>query len=335
MPISPHDVSVVVQGPVMGKRDDPPALRLTAACLESVRKHLPGAEVILSTWRGTDTAGLDCDQVVLSDDPGPLTYAAGTQHANLNRMIVSTRNGLAVAGRRYALKTRTDIAFTGPQILRWGAKYPSDRTGPRVFTSRIVVPTAFSVCPRRGIEPRLYTLNDWLHFGEREDVASLWACPLARERPPGGPPEGFPTPPGELDLTRFNNEQYLWMHRLANSPARVTLARPDEVTAPALRLFEEFVATNLVLVSPRELGIRHLKYRQWPTPSLSSYTHGEWRELYRANCDPNHFCPVDFESMVRTVAATCYRLSGGWLRGVASAVFRLVAARRQRPSSRP
>jgi hypothetical protein len=77
--ISDKDISVVVQGPIH-KQDN-----LTKRVLESVRTHLPNAELILSTWKGSDVDGLDCDVLLLNDDPGAINGY------NVNRQIVSTR----------------------------------------------------------------------------------------------------------------------------------------------------------------------------------------------------------------------------------------------------
>src|SRR4051812_3848818 len=49
--VSPEDISVVVQGPIVGRDHWPPSKRLTERCLASIRHQLPGAEIILSTWR--------------------------------------------------------------------------------------------------------------------------------------------------------------------------------------------------------------------------------------------------------------------------------------------
>ncbi len=51
--IEPYEISVVVQGPIVGKPEDPYEKRLTYRCLESVHKYLPGAEVIVATWKGS------------------------------------------------------------------------------------------------------------------------------------------------------------------------------------------------------------------------------------------------------------------------------------------
>ena len=56
------DITVVVQGAVDREK--------TPICLQSIRRMLPGAFIILSTWEGTDVDGLEYDDVVLSEDPG-------------------------------------------------------------------------------------------------------------------------------------------------------------------------------------------------------------------------------------------------------------------------
>src|SRR6266851_1380389 len=67
-----RDLSVVVQGPVVGGRRDPEERQLTRRCLASIRSCLPDAQIILSTWRGSDLAGLPFDVLVENDDPGPI-----------------------------------------------------------------------------------------------------------------------------------------------------------------------------------------------------------------------------------------------------------------------
>ena len=47
MIISSEEISVVVQGPLDKE--------LTFECLSSIRKWLPGSEIILSSWQNSDT----------------------------------------------------------------------------------------------------------------------------------------------------------------------------------------------------------------------------------------------------------------------------------------
>jgi hypothetical protein len=96
------DISVVVQGPVIGKNANKKTERHTELCLESIRKYLPGAYIILSTWKGSDFSGLDYDSVVENDDPGG--NIMGDFSKNCFRQIVSSLNGLKTVKTKYALK---------------------------------------------------------------------------------------------------------------------------------------------------------------------------------------------------------------------------------------
>ena len=51
--IKSEEISVIVQGPIHKKR--------TKKTLQSIRTNLPNAEIILSTWEGSDVKGLDFD----------------------------------------------------------------------------------------------------------------------------------------------------------------------------------------------------------------------------------------------------------------------------------
>ena len=108
------EITVIVQGPVVGGGDAPPDDRLTYWCLESIRRHLPGARIVLSTWEGSDTDGLDCDDIVFNTDPGgvPLFLSARAKVLNnVNRQIVTTKAGMNLCSSNYALKMRSDMAL--------------------------------------------------------------------------------------------------------------------------------------------------------------------------------------------------------------------------------
>ena len=59
--INSNEISVIVQGAI-DKTETP-------KCLKSIRKYLPDAEIILSTWEGSDLNGLDYDVLVINQLP--------------------------------------------------------------------------------------------------------------------------------------------------------------------------------------------------------------------------------------------------------------------------
>ena len=57
-----EEITAVVQGPVEEV--------YTRLVIESIRRYLPGARIVLSTWKDANIAGLDIDELVINEDPG-------------------------------------------------------------------------------------------------------------------------------------------------------------------------------------------------------------------------------------------------------------------------
>src|SRR4051812_39016207 len=106
----PSEITVVVQGPVLGKPADPVVEQLTRRCLLSVRRELPQAKIILSTWEGANVTGLSYDALVLSKDPGSVwAMVEGVLVPNnVNRQVLSSLAGVRAADTAYVLKLRSD-----------------------------------------------------------------------------------------------------------------------------------------------------------------------------------------------------------------------------------
>ena len=114
--INTEDISVVVQGAVDKEN--------TPLCLKSIRKYLPGSEIILSTWKGTNIESLDYDKVMLNSDPGG--YKDRYVHTFTNntlRQLVSTKNGLRRATRKYIIKMRSDLILRSNSFLTYFEKF--------------------------------------------------------------------------------------------------------------------------------------------------------------------------------------------------------------------
>lgn len=163
-------ISVVVQGPIHTPR--------TKRVLEAIRRLLPKAQLILSTWEGSDTEGLDYDVCVYSKDPGasPLNHQT-EEWNNINRQIISTQRGIERAERPYLLKMRTDLELLSVNFLR----YFEQHTGKaEVFRERVLILDHKTRNCR--VIPVPFHPSDWLMFGRREDVSAYYAAPLMPER---------------------------------------------------------------------------------------------------------------------------------------------------------
>lgn len=169
--IASTDITVVIQG--LLHRDHKEG-DLAARCITSLRRHLPQAEIIISTWRHQSTDGLDSDKIIYSEEPQGLTDINGNTN-NVFRQVVSTKNGIEAASRPYILKFRADHFLNNDNIAI--VRDYSDT----VFTKKIfkqpITFTNFFV--RNPVHlPMLFHISDLVQFGRREDMLDLWSTPF-------------------------------------------------------------------------------------------------------------------------------------------------------------
>lgn len=290
------DVSVVVQGAVAGRPDDAAEHRWTQRCIHSVRNVLPQAEVVLSTWRGSDVRGLAVDRIVVNDDPGP-TPSRDVTHVvnNINRQVVTTRAGLEQVARPLALKLRTDMELQHDGFLDLLHGWPARSDAVRVLRDRVVAPTFYSFNPRRTYARFPYMVSDWCHFGRRDDLLDLWSAPHWDT--------SF-----EWLLGRgiVASEQWIWMSLLNRHDEGASFARRDVVEHSELS-----IANNTVLVEPGDFGVHMLKFTPHLGHQVGVYTHGEWLRLYTRHCLGRELAGWDRQALLRAVVDRV------WVRGLA------------------
>lgn len=197
--ITSKDISVVVQGAIIEKE--------TEKCLKSIRKFLPDAEIILSTWEGSDVTGLTYDKLVLSKDPGgadlkPLT----TKLYNTNRQIISTKNGLDKATRPFALKLRTDSGIKNLNFIK-AFEFASQKIVSReikycVFKERVVIDSYYTRDPELSYQGYHFHPSDMWYFGLCEDLKALFDIPLQTE---------YIINVNSTPKIRLSPEQYIWI----------------------------------------------------------------------------------------------------------------------------
>ena len=274
----------------MGGPDAPPEQRLTLRCLESVRRHLPGAEVVFSTWPDADVTGLPVDQLVRSEDPGAQPYThSSMQPPTLwpgNRVIVSSVAGLRAATRPYAMKMRSDLLLTDARFLGLWGRYPRRAAEWRATRERVLSPSFFAAHPH-STRRYPFHVSDWWMFGRHDDLLDIWDVPLAGPELPRWY-ETRPQPPNEAEprlLCRYYVEQWFWVNFLWKHGA-VPFAHKTDCNPEAVRISELSFANNLQLHHLVDLGLEFLKskipYKVWG----DIYTHGDWERLYRRYCNP-------------------------------------------------
>jgi hypothetical protein len=297
--IRPSDISVVVQGAV-----DP---KLTPKCLNSLRRHLPGAEVILSSWEGTDVSGLDFDLLVLNKDPGAIKYNE-THLNNLNRQLLSTKMGLEKASRPYALKLRSDMALTGSGFLRTFDAWPARDERYALFSHRLTACLIFSTkneCDRRGnVLWRPFHVSDWWHFGRTEDVKAMFSAAPVKEpdfsRYFGAGPKPIGKPVIFPDETwRMSPEQYFLSELVRKKFPALRFFDMFDYDEATIELSERIIINNFLILDEPESGITMLKssyrnsIRSLPCGACRQglYTKAVWLMEYKKHCDPSFRVP--------------------------------------------
>lgn len=257
------DLSVVIQGPVHRSADGSSGPCLTERVIQSVRKHYPGCEIILSSWKGSVGEDLGADVVIENEDPGAVPFNAECPELrqslnNINRQIVSTRAGLARASRRYAMKLRTDTLINSAlDIEGLLDRIPPGRSA--VFSKRIGILNLYTRHPER--RPILFFLSDLFHVGLLEDVRTLWDIEVvdepafSRTIDPRRRPWINVLTPG-LFLFRVAAEQYLGECLCRRLDGSLRLRHYSEGSKRLLYLWLSALASNFVILRPEEAGLQ-------------------------------------------------------------------------------
>jgi len=309
--ISSKDISFVVQGAI-----DRSA---TPQCLASIRKWHPEAEIVLSTWESADVSGLDYDVLVTSTDPGAYNVMLPTGikvMGNGNRQIVSTRNGLLKASRKYAVKLRNDIVLLGDKWMEMWDRFPQRSPEWRMFQERIITGNWYARNPVREVRKPFHP-SDWFMFGLREDLLLLWDIELEPEPESAWWFRSRPLPKKAWDLNdtrRYFAEQYLWKTLMLKF-GDLRFDHYMDASPENIRLTELTFANNLIILETHQFPFVMLKY---PNPKwawqFACYSHREWVRLYREYCcgekvgaavnrllDPLHFVQGCYAAVPKSV----------------------------------
>ncbi|WLH90423.1 WavE lipopolysaccharide synthesis family protein [Pseudomonas sp. FP453] len=162
MSIDASRLTVILQGRL---KDGP--VDIAARAIESVRQHLPGAQIILSTTDDCTAVSFDGVQCVADASAVHFADASGNIN-NVNKLISTVANGLALATREYSLKLRTDHVLCSNALLAlMGDEQPASLLGARIGVSNLFLRNPIKLC-------YLFHLSDTLQFGRTDDLRRLW-----------------------------------------------------------------------------------------------------------------------------------------------------------------
>jgi hypothetical protein len=277
------DISVVIQGKVLGQPNEPFEKQQTQQCINSVRQFMPDAEVIISTWQGSDIAHLTgYDKAIFNSDPGAVAYFDHNPNFlnNNNRQITSTYNGLLAATRRYAIKMRGDSVITSTAFLNYIQPYPRGNKF-RFFKQRVLIPTKYTRNPRRIAT--LIHPSDIFQLGLTEDLRNLWDIPL---QPEPQTTRAYPVEKKILNNAlkggyyrmKFGAEQYIWYAFCKKMGLEMELKHYSHIPSAHILNSEMSMINNFIIAEAKDFGVA-LPERMYWVIDEDLYTHEEWLKL--------------------------------------------------------
>lgn len=277
MTIQSKDITVVVQGPidwsVTSKYSRPTTIVLT----RFLRRLLPDAKIIVSTWANQPVEGLTFDEVVFNEDPGAQGEWPSFTSNNINRQIVSTCGGLARVKTQYCLKVRTDIIIENISFIEAFETLAPLGGEKDLFDFPIVANNLTSrntteILNRIADHPILFHPSDHVHFGLSKDLKALWNVALQTDE------DAFyfmdRTQPNRWrahELSRLAPEQHLLTHALGKR-LKGGLKTYGQISDELLSLSDYYMNSHFYFMPDRAF----MHFEKYHSPHHQSF---EWMRL--------------------------------------------------------
>ena len=301
---------------------------VTSQAIKLLRQLFPKSRIILSTWKDSDTKGIEYDTLIENEDPGAKVFNVpenavknndgsvsfsikGREYRNypkpnnVNRIIKTLQSALDAADTKYTLRLRTDIVLRSKNFLKYWDKFPKYNGRYKIFEHRIINDSSFAQFAhvmKDGIQLLPFHMSDWIHFGLTNDIKLLYSCPLQdlensaqywykRERKQYEPflDAGWQYPP----------ETYVLYSLVKHKFPDVAFKDSDDYNRENMSVSNRVMADNFIFVDQDDFKFEIEKYpnlKMWSSEIYDGFiTHREWQNLYKTYCDKSYnFSDIDF-----------------------------------------
>lgn len=255
--INSEDISVIVQGAVEKE---------TEKCLKSVRKNLPDAEIVLSTWKDCNMSNLDFDKLVQSDDPGNLGWhfygGNNIVPVNYNRQLVSTKSGIEQASRKFVLKLRSDFFLENTDSLSFYEKYSERDSKLSFFKNKVLIPSVYTRMFFSGSAyPCPFCFSDFLFFGLKEDIFDYFNSNQLQKEEMCNWNFKYPDrKPDRLEMGRYMPEQFLAVNWAKRHNLEFEFYDCSDWSFDILELSNKVLFNNFIVFDASKHGIKTNKH---------------------------------------------------------------------------
>ncbi|PAW36003.1 hypothetical protein CIL06_09960 [Pantoea vagans] len=291
--ISQSEVSIIIQGGILNSSrelDNDFIFNLNLTL-----DNFPKAEIIVSTWKADDVIEDNLRisypgiKFLFNEDVGSISKNVDGVNvvSNVNRMLVSSLNGLRCASKKYSIKMRTDSYLYNDNILTClsdyflGNKFLSVEDIRRqneytVFSRHLINCNLFARNPYSQL-PFLYHPGDIMVAGLTEDVLSFFDIPLADE-------SIFQHCKSMMNACymRFVPEQYVWVKNLERSIKGFEFSGNFSRNAAEVERSEKIYVNNFLPLDSARLGFVWRKHKEvyFNKGWSSLYQPFDWVDLY-------------------------------------------------------
>ncbi|RAX12737.1 WavE lipopolysaccharide synthesis family protein [Photorhabdus bodei] len=258
-----------------------------------VRRLFPHSRLILSTWEVDDflrntiekiSRYFDID-ILFNTDPGAITtYFNGIKYSsNINRMLVSTYQGILHSDNEYIVKLRTDSYFYNTNIMELMETYIINNIDNlkrdenyTIFKERMINCNLFAR-NAKGYLPYLFHPGDILLAGRRIDLEKLFSIELANK-------DIFQTHTRMYFYTmmRFVPEQYIWVKCIEKQKGYRIFPGNQSHSNELIEESERFYVNNFFVADSNTLGFKWPKHttHYHNKGTYSIYTNEDWKRMY-------------------------------------------------------
>ena len=273
------DLTFIVQGQAIGPKQKLFAKRSCA----SIRQFFPAAQIVLSTWSEQEAEGIIYDELVVNVDPGAeIAIDSSKTLNNVNRQLLSTKEGLKLSKTKFSVKVRSDIVFSNNNLKNLLESRPIKKTRYQedVLEQYVIVTNVTSINPRISLVLPHHPC-DWIYAGLTSDLLKIWDIDLM-------PKQWFryyknhawPTDVWHETnyLSLFRPESYIWSTFLRNQDL-IKFSGSFNNSTENILISEKYFALNLMVETNKSLGIKSVKNKITKITLIPSYTRKEWQDL--------------------------------------------------------
>jgi hypothetical protein len=311
--IKNEDVTFVIQGSI----SDNATLHSTNKLIRSLKRFYPGSDLIVSTFQSLKLEKVECNNFVISNDPGSQksNILTGAMN-NVNRQITASREGLIQVNTKYSVKLRNDLIFKNNHLLKvLNARPPKAISSYSLTKEYVIICNFTTVNPSKFLKLPHHPC-DWLYAGLTSDILSIWDIKHFSDEDAHyyEKPEFHKVSIHQRgDINRFRPEAFIWKSFLEKS-VKLDFEDSYDLSSDNIRITNQYFANNLVILTPRILGFKSQKHKQKLKSKSKMYSLRDYKNLIDHYGITMNYPKFDLDSIIIDIYRYIFNYFGRFLK---------------------